>query len=160
MTMPLCTKRCPYKNGLPRLVLNNLIGLHRALTSTPSNTFGMDWNFDCEPGLTSVLDLTNGGALVEASPHSNVTTSSWKPSQKSGGCYSGKGGTNSIILHMILEWDVWRAGDRISCLSSNIQCIQKVFRPLDFSHILLRYSLILKLIKYCFPPHQSTHNTS
>jgi hypothetical protein len=26
-------------------------GLHRALTSTPSNTFGMNWNPDCEPGL-------------------------------------------------------------------------------------------------------------
>ena len=29
----------------------------------------------------------------------------------------------------------------------HIQCIRKVFRPLDFLHILLRYSLILKLIK-------------
>ena len=44
---------------------NNLTGLHRALTSTPSNTFGMNWNADCEPGLiaqTSVPDVTN--ALV------------------------------------------------------------------------------------------------
>ena len=34
----------------------------RALTSTPSNTFGMNWNADCEPGLNaqkSVPDLTN-----------------------------------------------------------------------------------------------------
>ena len=29
----------------------NLTGLHRALTSTPSNTFGMNWNAACEPGL-------------------------------------------------------------------------------------------------------------
>ena len=30
---------------------NNLTGLHRALPSTPSNTFGINWNADCEPGL-------------------------------------------------------------------------------------------------------------
>jgi hypothetical protein len=44
-----------------------LTDLHRALTSTPSNTFGINWNADCEPGLiapTSVPDLTN--ALVPA----------------------------------------------------------------------------------------------
>ena len=41
-----------------------------------------------------------------------------------------------------------------------LQCIRKVFRPLDFSHILLCYSLILKLIKHFFYSHQSTHNTS
>ena len=29
----------------------NLTGLHRALTSTPSNTFGMNWNTNLEPGL-------------------------------------------------------------------------------------------------------------
>ena len=28
-----------------------LTGLHRSLTSTPSNTFGMNWNADCKPGL-------------------------------------------------------------------------------------------------------------
>uniref|UniRef100_A0A8C7DUJ1 Guanylate cyclase n=1 Tax=Oncorhynchus kisutch TaxID=8019 RepID=A0A8C7DUJ1_ONCKI len=33
---------------------------------------------------------------------------------------------------------------------NGIQCIWKVFRPLDFFHILLRYSLILKLIKLVF----------
>ena len=33
------------------LVWKNLTGLHRALNSTPSNTFGMNWNSDCEPGL-------------------------------------------------------------------------------------------------------------
>jgi hypothetical protein len=32
-----------------------------------------------------------------------------------------------------------------------IQCIRKVFRPLDYFHILLRYSLILKLIKLLLP---------
>jgi hypothetical protein len=31
----------------------NLTGLHRALTSTPSNSFGMNWNVDCEPGQIS-----------------------------------------------------------------------------------------------------------
>ena len=36
-----------------------------------------------------------------------------------------------------------------------IQCIWKVFRPLNFFHILLYYSVILKNKKN---PHQSTHN--
>ena len=36
MTMPLCTNRGPYRNGLSRSVWKNLTGLHRALTSTPS----------------------------------------------------------------------------------------------------------------------------
>ena len=46
---------------------------------------------------TFVPDLTN--ALVaewKQVPRSNVPTSSGKPSQTSGGCYSSKGGTNSI----------------------------------------------------------------
>jgi hypothetical protein len=46
-----CTKRGPYRNGLSRSVWNNLTGLYRALTSTPSNTFGMNWKAYCEPGL-------------------------------------------------------------------------------------------------------------
>lgn len=37
-----------------------LTGLHRALNSTPSNTFGMTWNADCEPGfITEHLCLTS-----------------------------------------------------------------------------------------------------
>ena len=43
----------------------NLTGLHRALTSTPSNTFGMNWNANCETALIAhhqCPDLTN--ALV------------------------------------------------------------------------------------------------
>ena len=59
---------------------------------------------------TSVPNLTN--ALV-ASPRRNVPTFSGKPSQKGGGCYSIKGGTNSIIMPMILEWDVRWAGVHI-----------------------------------------------
>ena len=41
----------PYRSGLSRSVWKNLTGLHRALTSSPLNTFGMNWNADCEPGL-------------------------------------------------------------------------------------------------------------
>ena len=47
-----------------------------------------------EPGLnrpTSVSALTNA-LVAEWKSHSNVPTSSGKPSQKSGGCYSSKGG--------------------------------------------------------------------
>ena len=58
----------------------------------------------CHP--TSVPDLTNA---LEASPRSSVPTCSGNPSQKSGGCYSSKSGTNSILMPMMLEWDVRRA---------------------------------------------------
>ena len=44
-------KVSPYRNCLSRSVWENLTGLHRALTSTPLNTFRMNWSADCEPGL-------------------------------------------------------------------------------------------------------------
>jgi hypothetical protein len=62
----LSTKRGPYRNGLSGSVWKDLTYTpHRALTSTPSNTFGMNCDADCDPGPTrptSVPDLTN--ALV------------------------------------------------------------------------------------------------
>ena len=45
------TKRGPYRNGLLRSMWKNLTGLQRALTSAPLNTFVINWNADCEPGL-------------------------------------------------------------------------------------------------------------
>ena len=106
IAMPPCTKRGLYRNCSSRSVWKNLTGLHRTLTSTPSSSFGMNWNANCEPGLiaqhhclTSLMLLW----LMEASPCSNVPPSSRKPSQKSGGCYCSKGGTTSILRHMILE---------------------------------------------------------
>uniref|UniRef100_A0A0E9WZG1 Uncharacterized protein n=1 Tax=Anguilla anguilla TaxID=7936 RepID=A0A0E9WZG1_ANGAN len=51
---------------LSRTVGKNLTGLHRTLTSTPSNTFGISWKANCKPGLIaqSMTDLTNA-LLVE-----------------------------------------------------------------------------------------------
>jgi hypothetical protein len=46
---------------------------------------------------------------MESSPYRNVPTSSGKHSQKSEGCYSSNGGTNSIFMLMTLECDVRRA---------------------------------------------------
>ena len=77
---------------------------------------------------------------MEASPCSNVLTSSGKPSQKSGGCYSSKGGTNSILVPMILEWDVRQAGVHILLV---MYCIYRmynrtglrVYRPINPSDV-------------------------
>ncbi len=44
VSMLPCTKPAPLRNSSPSLVWRNLTGLHRALTSTPSNTFGTNWN--------------------------------------------------------------------------------------------------------------------
>ena len=51
--------------------------------------------------------------------------------------------TSNFILNILLNGKcsfLWRT-------ASNIQCIQRVFRPHYFFHILLCYSLILKCIK-------------
>ena len=106
----LCTKQGPYRNDLSRSEWKTLTGLHRAMTSTIKHLFGMNWNVDCEPGLiiqhksqTSLMLLWLNG------PCSTVSTSSGKLSEERGGCYSSKGGTNSILMPMILELDVRRA---------------------------------------------------
>ena len=100
------TLSCPHRNGLLRLVWKNLTGLHSALTSTPSNSFGMNWNAGCESGLIAPRQCPTSlmlSWLMEASPRSKIPTSSGKPSQKSGSCYSSKRVTNSILMPMILE---------------------------------------------------------
>jgi hypothetical protein len=65
----------------------------QALTSTP-NTFVMNWNTKCEPGLNAQHQCPTSLMLLwlnESIP------------QMSGGCYSSKGGTNYILKPMILE---------------------------------------------------------
>ena len=106
MTMPPCTKRGPYRNGLSSSVWKNLDGLHRDLTSTLPNTFGMKWTADCEPGLiaqhqcpTSLMLLWLHGSK---SPR-DVPTSIGMPSQKSGGCYGIKARTYSLLMLIILQ---------------------------------------------------------
>ena len=42
----------------------------------------------------------------------------------------------------------------------NVHCLQKVFTPLDFCHILLWFSLNLKWINFKWFCHRSTQNTS
>ena len=95
MTMPLCTKRGPYRNGLSRSVWKNLTGLHRALTLTPSNIFAINWNEHCEPGLIAQHQCQTSLMLV--AEWKQVPASSRKPSQKSGGCYISKGDQNEMF---------------------------------------------------------------
>jgi hypothetical protein len=64
ITMPPCTKRDPYRNGLSRSVWKNLTDLHRALTFNPLNTFGMNWNADSEPGLIAQHQCTTSLMLM------------------------------------------------------------------------------------------------
>lgn len=49
------------KKLISQFGVDELTGLQRALTSAPSNTFGINSNADCEPGYrpTSVAPLTN-----------------------------------------------------------------------------------------------------
>ena len=46
VTKPLCTKQGPQRHGLTSVVWRNSICLHRALTSSPLNDFGMNWNVE------------------------------------------------------------------------------------------------------------------
>ena len=82
-----CTNHGPYRNGLSRSVWKNLTDLHRALTSTIENL----WD-ELERRLQARPDRPKS----VKSP-SNVPTSSGKPSQKSGECYSSKGGVQLPI---------------------------------------------------------------
>ena len=51
--------------------------------------------------------------------------------------------------------------DVLEARIGHVQCIRKVFTPLDFFHFLLRYSLILKCIKlfvFLFNLHTISHH--
>lgn len=51
----------------------------------------------------------------------------------------------------------------LQCLPKKIfltpECVQKVFRPSDFVHIVMCWGFMLKLIEFIFLPHQSTLHT-
>jgi hypothetical protein len=104
MTMAQCTKQGPYRNGLSRSVCKNLTGLHRALTSNPLNTFGMNWNAHSDSGLIAQHQCPT--SLMLMAERNQITAAMFQhlvelPSQRSGGCYSSKGGTNSILMSRI-----------------------------------------------------------
>lgn len=80
MTLSTCTKPRSYRNGFLTLIGRAWVA-STALTSTPPNTFGINWNKDCEPGLitrhrwaTSVMLLRLNGSKSQQ-PGSKV---SWK----------------------------------------------------------------------------------
>ncbi len=90
------------------LVGKNLTGLHRALTSSPLNTFEMNWKGDKEPEL--LVHLTNA-PLDEwiKIPTEKTIKSCRTPTLKSGTGYSCEGGLNPyeclctvfrMLLHM------------------------------------------------------------
>ena len=55
-------------------------------------------------------------------------------------------------------WALFIQIDSCGCLIRLIQCIWEVFRPIDLKkHYFTTF--FLKLIKYMFFPHQSTHNS-
>ena len=107
MTMPPFTKRGPYRNCLLRSGWKNLLGLHRALTSTPSNTFGRNWNADCEPCLiakhhwpTSLMLVAEWKQIPAVMFQHLEEILPWRVEAVIAG----------MLLPMILEWDVQRAG--------------------------------------------------
>lgn len=50
----LCTKWAPWRHGLPNFEWNKSSGLNKAMTSSPVNTFEMNWNSDCAEGLLAL----------------------------------------------------------------------------------------------------------
>jgi hypothetical protein len=95
-------------------VYKNLTGLHRALTSTPTNTFEINWKADCKPGLIAQHQCPTSLMLLWLNGSKSLQQwSSGKPSQNSESCYSSKWGTDSILMPMILEWNVWQGGVHI-----------------------------------------------
>jgi hypothetical protein len=87
-------------------VWKKFTGLHIALTSTPSKTFGMNCNADCEPGLisqhlcpSSLLLLAEWKQVLSAMFHHLVESLP----KRVEAVIAAKGGTNSIFMPMILE---------------------------------------------------------
>ena len=91
----------------------NSIGLHRALTLTPLNTFGRNWNADCEPGLlvrhqyltSQMLFWRNGHKFPQT--HSKIL---WKAFPEEWQLSYSQRGSNSILMPMVLEWAVQQNG--------------------------------------------------
>lgn len=84
MKMTLCINWFPWRHGLPWLELKNLSGLHRSLTSTPLNTYEMNWNasspdigawpHECSCGcIRNPFSLSQMWSLVVDAVHSSVT---------------------------------------------------------------------------------------
>ena len=88
-------------------VWKNLIALHRALTSTTSNTIGMSWNADCKPGLIaqhnfppSIMLLWLNRCKSPAAIFQHLVESLPRRVEA---VIAAKGRTNSILMPMILE---------------------------------------------------------
>ena len=88
--------KVPLRHGCVSFVQKNLSGLHRALSSNPSNTFGMNQNGARPSGSISVPVLING--WKDKHSHRHTPKYCGKPSQRSESCHSCKGGTNSMLI--------------------------------------------------------------
>lgn len=106
--MPQCTKQGPQRYGLLRVVWKNLCGLFIALTSSPVNTFGVNWWCSRPPYPTSLM-LSPERPQIPTDLFFfffKKTKLCRKPYLKSGVCYSSKEGTWSVLMPMVLEWDI------------------------------------------------------
>ena len=113
--------------------------LHRALTSTPSNTFGMNWNTDCKLGLlvqhqclASVHACWTKWAQIPAdTPQYGIISYPRRVKDFIGG--------NSILMPMVLEWD-----DQLAHIGERDRF------PHSFSHIEYRiYSQWFQILCDC-----------
>ena len=79
---------------------------HRALTSTPSNTFGVNWNADCEPSLIAQHQCLTSLMLVaewKQVPSAMFQQLVESLPRRVEAVIATKWGTNSILMPMILE---------------------------------------------------------
>ncbi len=83
-------------HGWMSLVWKNLSCSHRVLTSTPSNTFGMNWNKDCTSGLLIQHQCLNSQMLYWMNVQKFHSKILCKSSQNSGIYYNCIGETNNI----------------------------------------------------------------
>jgi hypothetical protein len=88
---------------LLRSVWKNLTGLRGALTSTPSNIFGMNLNVHCDPGLNHSRIVPDLSAVVaEWNQFPAAIFQHLVESIHRRGCYVSRG-DNSIIMPIILD---------------------------------------------------------
>lgn len=93
IAIPLYTKWGPKRHGMPRLVWKKLCGHNRALTKSPLNLFGMNWNANCMPDLLTQHNSLTLLMLLWLNEHissNHAPKYSIKPSQIVGAVIASK----------------------------------------------------------------------
>lgn len=132
---PVSTRQCPVHKARS---IHNSTGPHKTLTSTPSNTPGMNWNVDSEPNL-----ITNHQCwtlLLLSWLDGNKTSAAWIQKTRGEAVHSSR--VVSTCIFPVVMYDVWLT---IWCMQPHsifllLHLRIKVFKNLLWLHMELHKS--------------------